>query len=58
MEDLKKKIIIELIIYMVLVVIGIIMLFAYRPRERIIIVPQDFQVEQEGGVNDASIPNE
>lgn len=58
MKDLKKKMIIELLIYIVLVVIGIIMLFAYRPRERIIIVPQDFQVEQEGGVNDASIPNE
>lgn len=58
MEDLKKKMVIELMIYVVLVVIGIIMLLAYKPRERIIIVPQDFQIEQEGGVNDASIPNE
>ncbi|SNT21575.1 hypothetical protein SAMN05446037_10542 [Anaerovirgula multivorans] len=58
MRALKKKMVIELIIYIVLVVIGVIMLFAYKPRERIIIVPQDFQVEQEGGVRDASIPNE
>ena len=58
MEDLKKKMIIELIIYMVLVVIGITLLFAYKPREKIIIVPQDFQIEQEGGLNDAAIPNE
>ena len=55
---MKKKIIIELILYMVLVVIGITLLFVYKPREKIIAVPQDFQVEQEGGVNDASIPNE
>lgn len=43
---------------MVLVVIGIVLLFAFKPREKIIIVPQDFQIEQEGGVNDASLPNE
>lgn len=55
---MKKKMIIELIIYMVLVVIGITLLFVYKPREKIITLPQDFKVEQEGGVNDASIPNE
>ena len=55
---MKKKMIIELIIYMVLVVIGTTLLFVYKPREKIIIVPQDFQIEQEGGLNDAAIPNE
>lgn len=55
---MKKKMVIELIVYMVLVVIGITLLFAYKPREKIIIVPQDFQIEQEGGLNDAAIPNE
>lgn len=55
---MKKKMIIELIIYMILVIIGITLLFVYKPREKIITLPQDFQVEQEGGVNDASIPNE
>ena len=55
---MKKKMIIELIIYMVLVIIGTTLLFAYKPREKIIIVPQDFQIEQEGGLNDAVIPIE
>ena len=55
---MKKKMVIELIVYMVLVVIGIALLFAYKPREKIIIVPQDFQIEQEGGLNDAAISNE
>ena len=55
---MKKKMIIELIIYMVLVVIGITLLFVYKPREKIIIVPQNFQIELEGGLKDAAIPNE
>jgi len=42
-EDLKKKMVIELMIYIVLVVIGIIMLLAYKPRERIIIVFKPFE---------------
>lgn len=56
MRELKKKMVIELLFYIVLVIIGIILLFVYKPRDRIIIVPQDFQVQQEGGVSDAVIP--
>ncbi len=56
MRELKKKMVIELLIYMILVIIGVILLFVYKPRDRIIIVPQDFQVQQEGGVSDAVIP--
>ena len=56
MRELKKKMVIELLIYMILVIIGVILLFVYKPRDRIIIVPQDFQMQQEGGVSDAVIP--
>jgi len=55
---LKKKLVIELMVYIVIVVIGIIMLFMYEPEDVDIVLPKDFQIEQEGGVNDAFIPIE
>lgn len=55
---LKKKMVIELLVYIVAVVIGIIMLFTYEPKEVKIVIPSDFQVEQTGGANDAFIPIE
>ena len=55
---MKKKLVIELMIYIVIVVIGIIMLFMYEPKEVDIVLPKDFQIEQEGGINDALIPIE
>jgi hypothetical protein len=42
-------------IYIVIVVIGIIMLFMYEPKDVDIVLPKDFQIEQEGGVDDALI---
>lgn len=56
--SLKKKLVIELMIYIVIVVIGIIMLFVYEPKEVKIILPQDFKIEQEWGDKDAFIPIE
>lgn len=53
---MKKKAVIELIIYIVIVVVGIIMLFVYEPRELKIVMPNDFQIEQEE-IQDAIIPN-
>ena len=55
---MKKKLLIELFIYVVLVVIGIVLLFTYKPKKVEIIIPQDFQIEQKGGVNDAALPFE
>jgi len=55
---LKKKMVIELLVYLVAVVIGIIMLFTYEPKEVEIVIPSDFQVEQTGGANDDFIPIE
>lgn len=55
---MKKKLVIELMIYIVIVVIGIIMLFMYEPEDVDIVLPKDFQIEHEGGVNDAFVPIE
>lgn len=55
---MKKKLVIELMIYIIIVVIGIIMIFMYEPQDVDIVLPKDFKIEQEGGVNDAFIPIE
>ncbi|MGV8147313.1 MAG: hypothetical protein ACLKAK_12960 [Alkaliphilus sp.] len=57
---MKKKLLIELIIYAVIVVIGIILLFKYEPKEHEIIIPSDFkiQTEVERGEVNVTIPNE
>jgi hypothetical protein len=52
---LKKKLLIELIIYVVLVVVGIILLFTYEPKEKEIIIPQDFRLGLERGVSNAAL---
>ncbi len=43
-------------VYIVIVIIGIIIMAIYEPREVDIVLPKDFQIEQEGGVSDAFIP--
>ncbi|WP_202708510.1 hypothetical protein [Sporosalibacterium faouarense] len=53
---MKKKLVIELIIYIVIVIIGIIMMIMYQPKEVEVVLPKDFQIEQEGGAGDAFIP--
>ncbi len=53
---MKKKLIIELIVYIVIVVIGIVMMITYEPEDVTIVLPKDFQIEQKGGANDAFIP--
>ena len=55
---MKKKLLIELIIYIVLVVIGIIFLFIRKPKEKEIIIPSDFKIIEEGGTYDVIIPFE
>jgi hypothetical protein len=51
----KKKLLIELIIYVVLVVIGIILLFTYESKEKEIIIPQDFKIEMGRGASNATV---
>lgn len=50
---MKKKLLIELFVYILLVVIGIILMFLYEPEEKEIIIPQDFKIER--GETDALI---
>jgi len=39
-------------------VIGIVLLLTSEPKKVEIIIMKDFQIEQEGGVNDATLPFE
>jgi len=45
----KKKLVIEMVIYAVILVIGIILLFTYEPNEQEIVIPKDFEIEWDGG---------
>jgi len=46
---MKKKLVIEMVIYAVIVVIGIILLFTYEPKEQEIVIPKDFEIQWNGG---------
>lgn len=52
---MKKKTLIELFVYLVIVAIGIILLFTHKPKEIEIHIPNDFTVELIGGEEDASL---
>ena len=52
---MKKKTLIELIIYMLIAIIGIILLFTYKPKEIEIHIPSGFEVEALGGDKHASL---
>lgn len=43
---MKKKMVIELLLYIVLVIVGIILMFTYKPDKPEIIMPNDFQIER------------
>lgn len=53
---MKKKLIIETMVYLVFVVIGIVMLLLYKPGPVELSLPQDFQLEQEGGEEHVAVP--
>jgi hypothetical protein len=46
---MKKKLVIEMVVYAVIVVIGIILMFTYQPEEQEIVIPKDFEIGWEGG---------
>jgi len=52
---MKKKLLIELIIYVILAIIGIILLFTYKPEKEPINIPSDFIIAVEGVKNDVTI---
>lgn len=41
---MKKKLLIELFIYVVLVIVGFILLFTYKPKQKPIDIPSDFKI--------------
>lgn len=48
---MKKKLVIELFVYIILVLIGLVVMVFYKPSQPDIIIPNDFEVER-GSVND------
>ena len=54
---MKKKLLIELFIYAILVVIGVVLLFTQKEDKKPITIPSDFQIE-EGVEKDAAIPGQ
>ena len=52
---MKKKLLIELIIYVILAIIGIILLFTYKLEKEPINIPADFIITLEGVKNDVAI---
>lgn len=52
---MKKKLLIELFIYAIIVVISIVLLFTYKPQREPIKLPSDFKITQESE-NNASLP--
>jgi len=52
---MNRKVLIELMVYMVILVVGMILLFTYKPKEIEIHIPGDYAVEVIGGDADASL---
>lgn len=52
---MNKKILIELMVYVVILAVGIILLFTYKPKEIEIHILGDYAVEVIGGDTDASL---
>lgn len=48
---MKKKLVIELFVYIVLVLIGLVVMVFYKPSQPDIIIPNDFEIER-GNAND------
>ncbi|MFT8314987.1 MAG: hypothetical protein ABF633_12210 [Clostridium sp.] len=52
---MKKKLLIELFIYVVIVIISFILLFTYKPNQKPIDVPSDFKIVRSEGNASISI---
>lgn len=55
MKNLKKKLLIELFIYVVIVIISFILLFTYKPKQKPIDIPSDFKIVRSEGSASISI---
>lgn len=45
---MKKKLLIELFIYIIIVVVGIILMFTLKPEKKPIEIPSDFKITARG----------
>jgi hypothetical protein len=45
----RKKLVIEMVIYAVILVIGIILMFTYEPEEQEIVIQKDYEIQWDGG---------
>ncbi|WP_164995934.1 hypothetical protein [Clostridium niameyense] len=43
---MKKKLLIELFIYVTIVIVGLILLFTYKPKQKSIDIPSDYKIER------------
>lgn len=50
---MKKKLLIELFIYVAIVIVAFILLFTYKPEQKPIDIPSDFKIVRSG--NSASV---
>lgn len=48
---MRKKSLIELFIYIIIVVVGVIMLFTFKPEKKPIEIPSDFKIAARGEYN-------
>ncbi|MBC2579377.1 hypothetical protein HGI79_03485 [Clostridium sp. DJ247] len=48
---MKKKSLIELFIYIIIVLVGIILLFTFKPQNKPIKIPSDFKIAARGEYN-------
>ena len=46
---MKKKLLMELFIYVVIVIVGSILLFTYKPKQKPIDIPKDFKIVRSEG---------
>ncbi len=43
---MKKKLLIEMFVYIMFVILGVILMFTYKPKEIKIVIPNDFRIER------------
>lgn len=53
---MRKELIIELFVYVLIVIVGLILLFTYKPEHKPVIIPSDYRIER--GENHVVIPGQ
>lgn len=45
-RKMKKKLLIELFVYVIIVVVGTLLLFTHKPKQNLIEIPSEFKIER------------